>query len=228
MSTRSSETATWINFHGIGSVTREFEPGEEPYWITKELFADCLDQITRQPGKNVIRISFDDGNMSDLEIALPLLKERGLTAIFFILAARLERSGFLSAENLRELVSQGMTIGSHGWDHRDLRSLNDELLEEETITSKAVLEDVVGQPVTDFSVPFGLYDKRVITHINKAGYHRIYTSDRGFARGRATILRRNSIRSDDVMGSFSKWVNGDHGMVSQCLDDLRCFVKRNR
>ncbi len=219
---------TWINFHGIGEVSRPYEDGEEPYWISVDTFDTCLDQIAGEMKQDAVRVSFDDGNLSDLEIACPRLADRGVTALFFILAGRLDRPGFLSAANLREMTERGMAIGSHGWDHRDLRKLNDADIAQETETSKKTLEDATGQPVKDFSIPFGLYDKRVFNHVRNAGYERIYTSDRGFARADSRTVRRNSIRSDDIEGSFSKWVRGDHGPLAQYLDDLRCFVKRNR
>ena len=47
-----------------------------------------------------MRISFDDGNASDLEIGLPALLERGLTATFFVLAGRLGRPGSLDADEV--------------------------------------------------------------------------------------------------------------------------------
>ena len=58
-----------ICFHGIGTPRRPLEPGEERYWITADAFHAILDAIAEAPG---IRISFDDGNASDLDIGLPM------------------------------------------------------------------------------------------------------------------------------------------------------------
>ena len=66
-----------ICFHGIGTPGRALEPGEDRYWITSDEFHRILDEIATWPST---RISFDDGNASDLEIGLPALVERGLTA----------------------------------------------------------------------------------------------------------------------------------------------------
>ena len=52
-----------ICFHGIGVPRRPLEPGEERYWITADAFHTIMDAIAEIPG---IRISFDDGNASDL------------------------------------------------------------------------------------------------------------------------------------------------------------------
>ena len=50
-----------------------------------------------------MRLSFDDGNSSDVEIALPALRERGLPRRFFVVAGRLDRPGSLSRDDVREL-----------------------------------------------------------------------------------------------------------------------------
>src|SRR5690349_7096366 len=98
-----------VCFHGIGTPQRELEPGEAPYWVSEAAFHEVLDEIAGWPR---IRISFDDGNASDLDLALPALVERGLTADFFVLAGRLESEGSLDVDAVRELCRAGMTIGT--------------------------------------------------------------------------------------------------------------------
>ena len=51
---------------------------------------------------------------SDFVYGLPALLDRGLTATFFVVAGRLGEPGFLSENDVRTLVSAGMTIGCHG------------------------------------------------------------------------------------------------------------------
>ena len=74
-----------ICFHGIGTPERTLEPGEDRYWVAIDEFLAMLDAIAAAPG---VRISFDDGNASDIEIALGGLRERDLSASFFVLAGR--------------------------------------------------------------------------------------------------------------------------------------------
>jgi hypothetical protein len=62
-----------VCFHGIGSPRRELEPGEDEYWISVSAFHQILDAIA---GRKDIRLSFDDGNISDVEVGLPALLER--------------------------------------------------------------------------------------------------------------------------------------------------------
>src|SRR5690349_24348429 len=112
-----------ICFHGIGTPQRELELGEDRYWISVEMFHAVLDEIRTWPS---VRISFDDGNASDLEIGLPALLERGLTAEFYVLASRFGKAGSLSEEATRKLHSAGMTIGTHGMWHRPWRGMDSE------------------------------------------------------------------------------------------------------
>ena len=113
--TRSAVAETCLNicFHGIGSPARDLEDGEAPYWVGRETFLRVLDEVATWPR---VALSFDDGNASDIEIGLPALKDRGLQATFFVLAARLDQPGSLSRDAVRELHTAGMTMGSHGMD----------------------------------------------------------------------------------------------------------------
>ena len=110
-----------VCFHGIGEPSRELEPGEARYWITTQQFESILDEIATWP---TLRISFDDGNRSDIEYGLPALVERGLTATFFVLAGRLTTPGSLDAAAVAELRDAGMTIGS--WAYMAPERLSDD------------------------------------------------------------------------------------------------------
>ncbi len=82
-----ARTPVGMIFHGVGAPGRELESGEAPYWISRELFLRVLDRVAADPQPGRIRLSFDDGNASDHDIALPALLARGLRADFFVLSA---------------------------------------------------------------------------------------------------------------------------------------------
>src|SRR5690349_5004764 len=89
-----------VCFHGIGRPARLLEPGEDAYWISADTYHRILDSIAP---RSDVRLSFDDGNISDVEIGLPGLLERGLTATFFPLVGRLDQPGSLGHDHVREL-----------------------------------------------------------------------------------------------------------------------------
>jgi peptidoglycan/xylan/chitin deacetylase (PgdA/CDA1 family) len=184
---------TNLTVHGVGPHTRELDPREAATWIDIAQLEHVLDLAMERPA---VRLTFDDGNCSDVHIALPRLVERGLTAEFFPLAGWIGDQGRIDRSGLRELVVAGMSIGSHGWSHRDWRALDDAAAEQEIGLALRVLTDISGQPVSRVAVPFGSYDRTVLRRLRRAGVTRAYTSDGGRARVDAWVQPRTSLRSD--------------------------------
>ena len=181
-----------VNIHGIGTPARELDPGEDVAWISVPQFEMVLEAAT---GREDVRLTFDDGNASDVEIALPRLLERGLRAEFYPAAGLLGDPGRLDKDGVRELHRAGMTIGSHGWAHRDWRRLTADQIHEEFVEAPKFLGDLIGVPVTRASIPFGSYDRHVLRRLRDARADRAYTSDGGRAREGSWLQPRNSLRS---------------------------------
>jgi peptidoglycan/xylan/chitin deacetylase (PgdA/CDA1 family) len=184
-----------VNFtvHGIGPAGRELAPGEDKTWVGIEQFERTLEAVAN---RDDVRLTFDDGNVSDVQIALPRLLEWGIKAEFFVLAGLLGEAGRLRPDHVRELVEAGMTIGSHGWAHRDWRRLSRAEAVEEIDVAKRVLREITGQPVSRVAVPFGSYDRHVLRRLRQAKITRVYTSDGGLTRCESWIQPRTSIRHD--------------------------------
>lgn len=219
------ERAITLTFHGIGDPPRELEPGEADVWISKERFLAVLDAAA---GRDDVSITFDDGNASDVEHALPALHERGLKATFFVVVGRLGRPGFVDAAGVRDLIRAGMEIGSHGMDHRPWRHLDDRARHEEFVRAKTVLEEVVERPVTDAACPFGSYDRRVIAGLRAAGYGRVFTSDRGMTRPDDFVQARNSVTSADEPDVLGRIAALDRRPDKALRRRVRLAVKRWR
>jgi peptidoglycan/xylan/chitin deacetylase (PgdA/CDA1 family) len=183
-----------LTFHGIGEPPRPLDEGEANVWVTRDQFLALLDSVR---GAKDVRITFDDGNGSDLEQALPALRERGLGATFFVVAGRLGEPAFLDEHGIRALAAAGMEIGCHGMRHRPWRGLDADALREELVEAKGILEAVVERPVTEAACPFGSYDRRVLKTLRSAGYRRAYTSDRGTTRPGDFVQARTSVGPGD-------------------------------
>jgi peptidoglycan/xylan/chitin deacetylase (PgdA/CDA1 family) len=185
-----------LTFHGIGAPGRSLEPGERKVWVSLERFTTVLDAVM---GRDDVHITFDDGNRSDLELALPALRDRRLTATFFVIADRLSTPRFLDVADVKTLAAEGMTIGSHGMRHLRWRDLGDAELREELLDSRRLLEDVVGGPVVTAACPFGSYGARSLRALRHAGYARVFTSDRGPTDPHAWLQPRTTITEDDPL-----------------------------
>jgi peptidoglycan/xylan/chitin deacetylase (PgdA/CDA1 family) len=192
-------TALNVCFHGIGTPGRELEPGEAPYWVTADRFREILDELATWPA---VRISFDDGNASDVEYGLPGLAERGLRADFFVLAGRLGAAGSLDADQVRALAAHGMTIGSHGMAHRSWRGMDPTTRDAELVAARQRLAEAADTPVEMAACPLGRYDRRLLTDLRRLGYRHVFTSDRRPARAGAWLQPRYSVRHTDTAASL--------------------------
>jgi peptidoglycan/xylan/chitin deacetylase (PgdA/CDA1 family) len=124
-------------------------------------------------------ITFDDGCETDLLFAAPLLKDEGFDATFYVTVGHLNRRGYMSESQLRELSDAGFDVGSHSMTHCYLHDLDDERVREEVLGSKERLEQLTGRTVAHFSCPGGRWDARVARLAREAGYESVATSSVG-------------------------------------------------
>lgn len=193
-------------FHGIGTPRRTLEPGEAAHWVSQERFEAVLDRVAEAPER--YEITFDDGNLSDYDIALPALQARGLTARFFVLSGRIGEAGSLDADQIRALEAAGMTIGSHGVDHLVWAKLDAAALDHELASSKAALEEICGHEVTEAGIPFGRYHRGVLKHLRRVGYRVVWSSYRGWFSNQDLPRPRTSIRGDMTETEVEQMLRG--------------------
>lgn len=212
-------------FHGVGRPSRDFEPGEEPYWISEKIFGQILDSVAQHPKRSRLGIMFDDGNESDTAIALPALAQRGLRATMFVLAGKIGLRGYLSSDDVRNLVAQGHEIGSHGMDHVNWRTLAPVALEREVKHSRSILEDILQRSVQSVAIPFGIYDRTVLKALKRAGYHHIYSSDRGPRLVPVAPIPRYSMKQGIEPEDVRQIINRATGLGPRLLTELRVRAK---
>jgi peptidoglycan/xylan/chitin deacetylase (PgdA/CDA1 family) len=122
-------------------------------------------------------ITFDDGDISNYEFALPRLHSRGLTAHFFITAGWTgTKAGYMGWNELRTLYEAGQIIGAHGWSHTLLTHCDQKQLDHELRTTRLTLEEKLGTAITTMSLPGGRYNSGVLAACKEAGYTRVFTS----------------------------------------------------
>ena len=156
-------------------------PSDYSYVIQSDQFEQHLDLFlhARTLGATTLypEITFDDGHVSNFDIALPALAARNLTATFFLTVGWMgTRSGYMNWNQVRALHASGQRIGAHGWSHTLLTHCDRNALTTELNTARLTLEDKLGAPITIMSLPGGRFDDRVLAACQAAGYQHVFTS----------------------------------------------------
>lgn len=187
----------YLTCHGLGTPPAGLADESCRYWLSVDLFERVLEVAAAlERDRSVdIRFTFDDGNASDLALALPLLRKRGRKAKFFVCAGRIGKAGYLDAADLREVAAAGMTIGCHGHAHVNWRLADDTALHHELVEGRRLIETVAGRPVDVASAPFGGVDRRVVRAAAAAGYRCLFASSGGFATSDSGLIPRNTLKS---------------------------------
>jgi hypothetical protein len=190
------------------------------YVIENAEFEKHLDLFSRlrenAEGGSLPEITFDDGHLSNLEYALPLLDSRKLKARFFITAGWTgHKPGYMGWDDLRTLHAAGQEIGAHGWSHTLLTHCDDKELQAELVSSKHALEDNLGISMTTMSLPGGRYNQRVLEACWQAGYTQVYTSiPRSEPASPGSIVGRLNIRGDMKAEWIADVLRPDSGMLA--------------
>ncbi len=198
MATLESTRVLNLTFHGIGDLLRPLDDGEASVWLSEKRFGEFVDAARNRPE---VKITFDDGNASDIRCAMPLLVRHGMKATFFVIAARIGQTGFLSSSDIVEIKRCGMDVGSHGMIHKPWRKLDVEATKDEIYSAKARIEDLLGCEIHEAACPFGVYDRRSIAALKNAGFQTVYTSDKGTAQSGTWLQARNTIHEADAIDS---------------------------
>lgn len=124
-----------------------------------------------------ILLTFDDGGCSAATHVTPALGARGWPGHFFLTTAMIEKPGFVSRQQVREMRAAGHLVGSHSHTHPAMTRLPDAALAEECRCSREILEEILQEPVETIAIPGGFYSARVGRIASRAGYRWIFTSE---------------------------------------------------
>ena len=121
------------------------------------------------PVKPVV-ITFDDNQRTQYTHAFPVLREKGLIGVFYLVTNRLKNKSFILESEVKQMSEWGMDIQSHTIDHATMTYLTLKRLDQELTESRAVLEALTGKPVRHIAYPSTSSNKTVRERAAKAGY----------------------------------------------------------
>ncbi|HEY3700656.1 MAG TPA: polysaccharide deacetylase family protein, partial [Acidimicrobiales bacterium] len=165
-----------------------------PYAVSREILTAQLDALAaagyeavtfealrgdQRPSRPIV-LTFDDGYRSFLEVAAPLLEERGMRAVVFVVAGSLGGANdwdrgcaaleLLDADGVREVADRGHEVGAHAWRHAPLTEVPIDRLAREVAATRVVLEQATGGPMRSFSYPHGVANAKVIETVTQCGF----------------------------------------------------------
>lgn len=150
----------------------------------------------RDSGRKVIYLTFDDGpSTAYTGRILDLLDAHDAKATFFQLGEKAIAHPGLT----RAVVARGHALGSHAWNHQDLRKLSPRRLNRQITRTSAALHRIGGRPITCFRPPYGAVNARVRSAVRGKNLKLILwdVDPRDWKRpGAPTIARRVISRTD--------------------------------
>tara|TARA_Y100000589_G_C27118107_1_gene615195 strand:- start:717 stop:1448 length:732 start_codon:yes stop_codon:yes gene_type:complete len=158
-------------------------------------FKKILEFLKSQKDGRRIIITFDDGYKSIIPAVEFSLKNKFKT-IIFVVTDYLDKEGFLTKKDLNYLSSKGCQVGSHTKSHANLNKLKMNLLEDELLESKQILEKIINKKVTSLSFPYGQKNKLSIKKAFQY-YDLIYIS-RPLIFKNDSIIGRISINKSNI------------------------------
>jgi peptidoglycan/xylan/chitin deacetylase (PgdA/CDA1 family) len=219
-------------FHDLVAAERlaDVPAPHRPYALTPEEFRAFL-MVARQSPRHAVpaggvpgdlaglfyALTFDDGHASNYTDAFPVLRENGMRATFFIVPTLIGQPGYVSWDQLREMVSAGMEVGSHSLTHPFVDELGRDDLEHEFGESKRMIEDRLGVAVRSASLPRGWAAPGLTDVLRGLGYRVFCTSRVGWWHpgDQPLAMPRIPAWRDLGIDRFAAILNGERGALSR-------------
>jgi len=170
-------------------------------------------------------VTFDDGYQDNHEIALPIMRELGVTGTVFVATGLIgrpspwmsERAGIrmMETHELRELAAAGVELGAHTVTHPDLTTVDPAVCAREVADSKSELEAVIDQPVTSFAYPYFHYDEQVRSVVEASGFEAAVAGLGAGSPDDTLALPRVLVTGKDGLPSFAARIAGVYDPLFQ-------------
>ncbi|MGE0487564.1 MAG: polysaccharide deacetylase family protein [Gammaproteobacteria bacterium] len=207
-----------LMYHAIVDDGEDAAGADLHYAVSRQTFGHHLELARRaglavasvralldSAGDNAVAFTFDDGHSSNAWAA-EALRAAGASADFFVNSAHVGQRGFLDWAALRDMAAAGMSIQSHGHQHRYLDELDPSGVEDELRRSKQIIEDGLGRPVTLFAPPGGRVAPGLVETARRLGYDAVCSSRVGVWRGLSLEVPRFAILRGTTAERTAGWM----------------------
>ena len=114
-------------------------------------------------GKKIVALTFDDGPAhSKTETLLTEFEKRNIRASFFVLG----ELALKQPDIVKKAYDAGHTIGSHTYDHKNLKKIDDEQLAYEVNHTNGILKEIIGTDIKFIRPPYGGYNSDILNKVD--------------------------------------------------------------
>ena len=179
--------------------------------ISPEQLYEYLVHEGKLPSKPIL-ITFDDTREEQYRLGAAELKKYGFKGLFFIMTVSIDRPGYMTKGQIKNLSDNGYAIGAHSWDHHLVTKYKGTDWEIQLQKPKKKLESITGKPVKYFAYPSGVWSKAAIPKIKSNGYQLafILSTQRDLNEPIYTIRRLivpNSLSADGMLKAIQTTFN---------------------
>lgn len=224
-------TVTVLMYHAVDDARGECPGADAHYAVSARQFESHL-ALARAAGRGVrsvadllrepvlaashVGFTFDDGHGSNGPAA-ELIARDGGSADFFVNPSQVGAPHYLGWADLRRMADAGMSIQSHGQEHRYLDEMSPAEVVAQLVDSKRHIEDHIGRAVTLFAPPGGRVAPNLRQAAQDAGYVSVCSSRVGLwhtADGAWDVPRMAVLRGTPD-AQFTRWVQQDRWEVAR-------------
>jgi len=175
---------------------------------------DILDGKKQAPPRPVL-LTFDDGYVDNLYVAVPFLQAYEMTATLFVISAYVGKTNrwnpkacydvkHLSWHELRRWLAAGCDIGGHTHTHFCMTRCSASEMYDAVSVNRTILEEHLSIKLRAFSYPYGAYN-RLAQEIVSKHYELAFAVDNGSLDARANryALHRLSVNPKWTVEDFA-------------------------
>jgi peptidoglycan/xylan/chitin deacetylase (PgdA/CDA1 family) len=117
-----------------------------------------------------VMLTYDDTDEDQYTVAKPVMDQYGYKGVFFIMTVSIGKNHYMSKDQIRELSQAGHVIGSHTWDHKNVKKYEEADYVTQIEKPTKQLREITGKKIDYFAYPFGLWRPEAIPHLKEHGF----------------------------------------------------------
>lgn len=174
--------------------------------ILPDQLYDYLVNGTALPSKPFL-LTYDDTRAEQFTIAGEEMKKYGFKGVYFIMTVSLGRPGYMTREEVKKLSDEGNVIGSHTWNHSNVKNYAAKDWPLQVDKPSQQLENITGKPIEYFAYPFGLWNKPAIEQLKERHFKAAFQlSEKRDENDPLFTIRRIIVPGEWNTSTLEKWM----------------------